>query len=66
VRVRLAGGRVVEAREPTGAVARRARCPRARSSRKFRANAGRVLPAARVAELERATLSLDTLADVAR
>ena len=31
---------------------------------KFRANAGRVLPASRVSELERATLGLDTLTDV--
>jgi hypothetical protein len=31
---------------------------------KFRANAGRVLPAARVSAIERAALALDTLADL--
>jgi len=64
VRVRLAGGRVVEAREPDGRGGPARLLPPGAIVEKFRANAGRVLPATRVAELERATLSLDTLADV--
>jgi 2-methylcitrate dehydratase PrpD len=64
VRVRLAGGRVVEHREPDGRGGpARPLSPRA-IVEKFRANASRVLPAGRVDEIERTTLSLDTLDDV--
>src|SRR5712691_9848178 len=64
VRVRLTDGRVVEAREPDGRGGPARPLPAGAIVEKFRANAGRVLPASRVSELERATLSLDTLADV--
>jgi 2-methylcitrate dehydratase PrpD len=64
VRVRLADGRTVEAREPDG----RGGPARPLSERsiveKFHANAGRVVSAERASEIERATLALDTLADV--
>ena len=64
VQVRLAGGRTVEAREPDGRGGPARPLPEGAIVEKFRANAGRVLPAARVSEIERATLALDTLADL--
>ena len=64
VRVRLADGRVVEAREPDGRGGPARPLPQRAIVEKFRANAGRVLPAARVSELEGAVLGLDALADV--
>jgi 2-methylcitrate dehydratase PrpD len=64
VRVRLAGGRVVEAREPDGRGGPARPLPAGAIVEKFRSNAGRVVPAARVVEIERAVLALDTLADV--
>jgi 2-methylcitrate dehydratase PrpD len=64
VRVRLSDGRTVEAREPDGRGGPARPLPEGAIVEKFRANAGRVLPASRVSELERATLALDTLADV--
>ncbi|HEV8616963.1 MAG TPA: MmgE/PrpD family protein [Methylomirabilota bacterium] len=64
VRLRLRDGRVLEARAPDGrgSIARPL-SPEALAD-KFRDNAGRALPAARVAEIERAALALDALADV--
>jgi 2-methylcitrate dehydratase PrpD len=64
VRVRLTDGRVVEAREPDGRGGPARPLPERAIVEKFRSNAGRVLPASRVSELERATLALDTLPDV--
>jgi 2-methylcitrate dehydratase PrpD len=64
VRIRLPGGRVVEAREPDGRGGPARPLPAHAIVEKFRANAGRVLPAGRVSEIERAALTLDTLADV--
>jgi 2-methylcitrate dehydratase PrpD len=64
VRVRLTDGRTVEAREPDGRGGPARPLPAGAIVEKFRANARRVLPAARVSELERATLALDTLGDV--
>jgi 2-methylcitrate dehydratase PrpD len=64
VRVRIAGGPTVEAREPDGRGGPARPLPEGAIVEKFRANAGRVLPASRVSEVERATLALDTLADV--
>jgi 2-methylcitrate dehydratase PrpD len=64
VRVRLTDGRTVEAREPDGRGGPARPLPARAIVEKFRANAGRVLPAARVGEIERATLALDTLSDV--
>jgi 2-methylcitrate dehydratase PrpD len=64
VRVRLASGPTVEAREPDGRGGPARPLPERTIVEKFRANAGRVLPAFRVSELERATLALDVLADV--
>ena len=64
VRARPRDGRTVEAREPDGRGGPARPLPPHAIVEKFRANAGRVLPAARVAELERATLALDTLTDV--
>jgi 2-methylcitrate dehydratase PrpD len=64
VRVRLRDGRLLEARAPDGrgSVARPL-APEAIVD-KFRDNAGRALPEARVAELERTVLALDALSDV--
>ena len=64
VRLRLRDGRVLEARAPDGrgSLARPV-LPEALVA-KFRDNAERSLPAARVDELEHAVLALDTLADV--
>jgi 2-methylcitrate dehydratase PrpD len=64
VRVRLTDGRVVETREPDGRGGPARPLPPRAIVEKFRANAGRVLPAARVSEIERVTLALDTLPDV--
>jgi 2-methylcitrate dehydratase PrpD len=64
VRVRLAGGQTVEAREPDGRGGPARPLPESAIVEKFRTNAGRVLPAARVSEVERTALALDTLADV--
>ena len=64
VRVRLRDGRLVEAREPDGrGGAARPLKPDAIVA-KFRDNARRALPADRVAAIERAALSLDSLDDV--
>jgi 2-methylcitrate dehydratase PrpD len=60
VRVRLSDGRVLEARVED------ARAPRREAIvEKFRANAGRALPPARVAELERGVLELERAPSVA-
>jgi 2-methylcitrate dehydratase PrpD len=64
VRVRLRDGRVLEARSPDGRGSLARPLPREAIVEKFRDNAGRALPAAHVAELERDVLGLDTLADV--
>ena len=64
VRLRLADGRTLEAREPDGRGGTARPLPETAIVDKFRANASRVLPAARVAALERAALALDTLGDV--
>jgi 2-methylcitrate dehydratase PrpD len=64
VRIRLRDGRLYEAREPDGrGGAARPIEPEAIVA-KFRDNAGRVLPPARVAAIEQAALSLDELSDV--
>jgi 2-methylcitrate dehydratase PrpD len=64
VRLRLRDGRTLEARAPDGRGSRARPLPAAAIVEKFRDNAGRALPASRVAELERMALGLDTLADV--
>lgn len=64
VRVRLTDGRRLEAREPDGRGGLRRPLPPTAIVEKFRDNACRVLPAARVDELEHAALALDTLGDV--
>jgi 2-methylcitrate dehydratase PrpD len=64
VRVRLRDGRVLEARVPDGRGSLACPLPPEAIVEKFRDNAARALPAARVAELEHAALSLDTLPDV--
>jgi 2-methylcitrate dehydratase PrpD len=64
VQVRVTDGRVVEAREPDGRGGPARPLPARAIVEKFRANAGRVLPSGRVAEIERATLALDTLSDL--
>jgi 2-methylcitrate dehydratase PrpD len=65
VRVRLRDGRLYEAREPDGREgAARPLGPQTIVS-KFRDNAGRRVPAARVDAVEHAALSLDALSDVA-
>lgn len=64
VRVRLADGRVVEAREPDGRGGPARPLPESAIVEKFRDNAGRALPEARRDELERAVLSLDGAPDV--
>jgi len=63
VRVHLAGGRVVEAREPDGRGGPSRPLSGAAVVEKFRANAARVLSPERVAAVERAALALDTLGD---
>ena len=64
VRVRLADGRVVEAREPDGRGGPSRPLPESAVVEKFRDNAGRALPETRREELERAVLSLDGSPDV--
>jgi 2-methylcitrate dehydratase PrpD len=64
VRVRLHDGRRLEARAPDGRGSVARPLPPEAIREKFRDNAGRALPASRVAELERAALALDTLGDV--
>jgi 2-methylcitrate dehydratase PrpD len=64
VRVRLRDGRTLEARTPDGRGSLARPLPAEAIVEKFRDNAGRALPAARVAEIERATLALDQLGDV--
>jgi len=64
VRIRLRGGAVLERKELDGRGGRRRPLPAGAIVEKFRANAGRALPAARVEEIERAALALDGLADV--
>jgi 2-methylcitrate dehydratase PrpD len=64
VRLRLRDGRTLEARAPDGRGSLARPLPAAAIVEKFRDNAGRVLPAARVDEIEHATLALDALADV--
>jgi 2-methylcitrate dehydratase PrpD len=64
VRVRLRDGRMLEARVPDGRGSLARPLPPEAIVEKFRDNASRALPAARVAELERAALSLDSLPDV--
>jgi 2-methylcitrate dehydratase PrpD len=66
VRVRLRDGRTLEARAPDGRGSAACPLPPQAIVDKFRDNAGRAFPAGRVAEIERATLSLDTLSDVRR
>jgi 2-methylcitrate dehydratase PrpD len=62
--VRLAGGRVVEAREPDGRGGPARPLPEAAIIAKFRANAGLALDEARRHELERAVLALEEAPDV--
>ena len=64
VRVRLADGRVVEAREPDGRGGPSRPLSEAAIVHKFRDNAGRALPDIRRDELERAVLSLDGAPDI--
>jgi 2-methylcitrate dehydratase PrpD len=64
VRMRLRDGRVVEAHEPDGRGGPTRPLGADDIVAKFRQNAGRAVGPARVAELERAALALDTLDDV--
>jgi 2-methylcitrate dehydratase PrpD len=64
VRVRLRDGQVLEAREPAGRGGPARPLEPGALVAKFRSNAGRALPAARVEAVERLALSLDSLADV--
>jgi 2-methylcitrate dehydratase PrpD len=64
VRVRLKDGRTLEARTPDGRGGVERPLPPEAIVEKFRANATRALPPARVAELERLVLRLDQLSDV--
>jgi 2-methylcitrate dehydratase PrpD len=64
VRVHLTDGRVLEARAPDGRGSRARPLPAGAIVEKFRDNAGRAVAPARVDEIERAVLALDTLADV--
>ena len=64
VRARLADGRTVEAREPDGRGGPARPLPEAAIVEKFRANAARALPEARVAAIERAVLSLAAQPDI--
>jgi 2-methylcitrate dehydratase PrpD len=63
VRVRLRDARVLEQREPDGRGGRRRPLPPEAIVEKFRANARRAVPPARVEAIERAALGLDTLPD---
>jgi 2-methylcitrate dehydratase PrpD len=64
VRVRLTDGRTLEARAPDGRGSRARPLPPEAIVEKFRDNAGRAVAPARVAEIERVALALDTLGDV--
>jgi 2-methylcitrate dehydratase PrpD len=64
VRVRLKDDRTLEARVPDGRGGVDRPLPPEAIVEKFRANAARALPPARVAELERLVLRLDQLSDV--
>jgi 2-methylcitrate dehydratase PrpD len=64
VRVRLADGRMLEARAPHGRGGLERPLPADALVEKFRDNAGRALPAGRVAALEHAALDLDRLKSV--
>jgi 2-methylcitrate dehydratase PrpD len=64
VRLRLRDGRLLEAREPDARGGPGRPLGREAIVAKFRDNASRVLPAARVDEVERAALHLDALEDV--
>ena len=65
VRVRLGDGRLVEAGEPDGRGGAARPLEPAAIVAKFRDNAGRALPSARVEAIERAAAALDTLPNVA-
>jgi hypothetical protein len=65
VRVRLTDGRELEARAPHGRGGPERPLPSHAIVEKFRDNARRALPAARVAALERAVLDLDRLKSLA-
>ncbi len=64
IRVHLADGRVLEAREPDGRGGTRRPLPPAALADKFRANAARALSPERIDAVERAALGLDGLEDV--
>ena len=64
VSVQLRDGRRVEAHEPDGRGGPARPLPEGAVVDKFRRNAGRALPDARVAALERAVLGLDALPNV--
>jgi 2-methylcitrate dehydratase PrpD len=64
VRVRLNDARVLEVREPDGRGGPARPLPASAIAEKFRDNARRALPAARVEEIERAVLDIDGAPDV--
>jgi 2-methylcitrate dehydratase PrpD len=64
VRIRLHDGRALQARAPDGRGSLARPLPSEAIVEKFRDNAGRALPAERVAAIERAALTLDSLPDV--
>jgi 2-methylcitrate dehydratase PrpD len=64
MRVRTRDGRLLEARQPDGRGGPALPLPASAIVDKFRGNAGRTLPPARVAEIEQAALQLDALDDV--
>jgi 2-methylcitrate dehydratase PrpD len=64
VRLRLTDGRTLETRTPDGRGSVERPLPPEAIVDKFRTNAARALPAARVAELERLVLRLDQVSDV--
>src|SRR6185436_15486697 len=64
VRLRLRDGRTLEARAPDGRGSRARPLPAEAIVEKVRDNAGRAVAPARVAEIERTVLTLDTLEDV--
>ena len=64
VRVRLRDGRLVEAKEPDGRGGAARPLEAEAIVAKFRDNARRAIPADRVAAVERAALSLDSLDNV--
>jgi 2-methylcitrate dehydratase PrpD len=63
IRVRLRDGRMLEARTPDGRGSLARPLPPEAIVEKFRDNAGRALPAARVREIESVVLGLDAAAD---